>query len=484
MEPLAVRLRRAIETELHNIAFDEEVITYFEGALESQAEGQWQATDDLVEAWAPFLISHEAAADDEAAGEVCRAVLRRLQQHSQGPAAPAAAAGAEAANAAATPGEVPGLSAWLEGQKLQKYEAKAREWCVQNSVVSVSEILRQVDKFSADLQLKVLEARRVKKEAEALAAAGEGGLADPDDRRRTAAQKLLREAAAQGLDIFGPQNSDARYIVLPGDDLGCGANATVRRCILATAQNQELAVKVIPLARYTLISDPTKALARVKREIHNMKALDHPAIVKFYDMWETKETLYVVMELVEGGELFKAIIAKGHLSEPEARHIFIQLVDALKYCHAKKLIHRDLKPENILVDKKKSKDGRTMVKITDFGASKLVDDGDSTAVTVIGTRQYWAPEVSDPRTAAMGYDERVDLWSLGVVLYVMLEGCWPFEGERMDENVRTANFSFKATSATSAEARDLIRKLIQVKPPQRLSLDECRKHPWAAKDEG
>merc|ERR1711933_663777 len=110
---------------------------------------------------------------------------------------------------------------------------------------------------------------------------------------------------------------------------------------------------------------------------------------------------------------------------------------------------------------------------------KLVNDGAEGALTQVGTPQYWAPEVSDPQTCSAGYDKRVDLWSLGVVLFVMLECNWPFHGDQMEENVRTANFSFREQSGTTEAARDLIRKLIQVRPEDRLSLDQCRAHPWA-----
>lgn len=137
-------------------------------------------------------------------------------------------------------------------------------------------------------------------------------------------------------------------------------------------------------------------------------------------------------------------------------------------------------PENILVDKKASRPGLLEVKISDFGHSKLVDDGYSTALTRVGTPQYWAPEVSDARACAKGYTEKVDLWSLGVVLYVMLEGKYPFDGVdmRIEHQVQQAHFTFKSQSSTSDQARDLIRSLIQVRPQDRLPLDKCLTHPW------
>merc|ERR1719191_1439783 len=131
------------------------------------------------------------------------------------------------------------------------------------------------------------------------------------------------------------------------------------------------------------------------------------------------------MELVGGGELFDHIVGRGRLPEDEARYVFLQIVEGLKYIHSKNIIHRDLKPENILIDQKHSRQGLLEVKLSDFGHSKLINDGYSTALTRVGTPQYWAPEVSDPAKAALGYTQAVDLWSLGVVLYVMLIGSYP-----------------------------------------------------------
>merc|ERR1740121_1850351 len=116
-----------------------------------------------------------------------------------------------------------------------------------------------------------------------------------------------------------------------------------------------------------------------------------------------------------------------------------------------------------------------MVKISDFGSSKLVEDGNSPALTEAGTRQYWAPEVADPAARSRGYTELVDLWSLGVVLYVMVEGMFPFNS---DHNLRLGRFVFRDGSATTSEARSLMRALIQVRPDDRLPLSSCLEHPW------
>merc|ERR1719191_1888950 len=178
------------------------------------------------------------------------------------------------------------------------------------------------------------------------------------------------------------------------------------------------------------------------------------------------------MELVGGGELFDHIVGRGRLPEDEARYVFLQIVEGLKYIHSKNIIHRDLKPENILIDQKHSRQGLLEIKLSDFGHSKLVRDGYSTALTRVGTPQYWAPEVSEAdMLGPEGYDERVDLWSLGVVLYVMLVGTYPFDGVSapIEHQRRAANFQFEG----NAQAENLLRSLICVDPKKRLSLDKC-----------
>ena len=140
-----------------------------------------------------------------------------------------------------------------------------------------------------------------------------------------------------------------------------------------------------------------------------------------FNIKEANAKLPYIYIFVEGGELCQLLLQEGALPEHEARYIFLQMVLGLRYIHSKGVAHRDLKPENVLMDLQASRPGLREVKISDFGHSKLVQDGLTQGVTRIGTPQFWAPEVADPKTCALGYDERVDLWSLGVVLYVMLE---------------------------------------------------------------
>jgi len=231
------------------------------------------------------------------------------------------------------------------------------------------------------------------------------------------------------------------------------------------------AAKTICKLKFRMQRDFADMMDRLHRETAILFSLRHSHIVSLYDVVDTDDWLYLVMEYVEGGELFNEIVSSGALPEHEARYVFLQIVLGLRYIHSKGLVHRDLKPENVLIDRKSSRPGLLEVKISDFGHSKLVDDGYSTALSQVGTPQFWAPEVAN--SCAAGYDERVDLWSLGVLLYLMLEGSYPFSDGRSATELR-----FRSDSKLSQDARDLVRSLLQQRPHDRLPLDRCLRHPW------
>jgi len=283
------------------------------------------------------------------------------------------------------------------------------------------------------------------------------------------------------LGAFGPTEDPQRYVL--GEELGTGATATVYKCFQGDVA---YAVKTISLAKLRLQRDFQRRKDSLHREVSILFSLRHPRIVSLFDVVEDPDKLHLVMELVQGGELFDYIVARGSFAENTARYVFLQIAEGLKYIHSKDIVYRDLKPENILVDEKASRlaEGLLEVKLSDFGHSKLINDGYSTALTRVGTPQYWAPEVSDPAKAALGYTQSVDLWSLGVVLYVMLIGAYPFDGvgERIEDQIRKAQLSFRNQIGQNAndQAQDLIRSLIKVNPKERLNLDGCLSHPWVA----
>ncbi|KAL1644514.1 serine/threonine-protein kinase gin4 [Didymella pomorum] len=215
----------------------------------------------------------------------------------------------------------------------------------------------------------------------------------------------------------------------------------------------------------------------LEREICIMKLLDHPNIVRLYDIWENRDELYLIMEYVEGGELFSYIHEQGGLIEIHVVHIFRQIIAALIYCHRISIHHRDLKPENILLDRE------TMtVKLVDFGMAALQPTGKK-LTTPCGSPHYAAPEVI--KTTA--YDgAKADVWSCGVILYVLLTGTPPFNYSGDDRDLK---YLFKAIEkgeyvmpdSLSHEAADLIRRILIPDPRRRVGLEDIWNHPFLRK---
>ncbi|EUC39052.1 hypothetical protein COCCADRAFT_455 [Bipolaris zeicola 26-R-13] len=215
----------------------------------------------------------------------------------------------------------------------------------------------------------------------------------------------------------------------------------------------------------------------LEREICIMKLLDHPNIVRLFDIWENRDELYLIMEFVEGGELFAYIQEQGGLIEIHAVHVFRQIIAALTYCHRINIHHRDLKPENILLDR----DTMT-VKLVDFGMAALQPVGKK-LTTPCGSPHYAAPEVI--RTTS--YDgAKADVWSCGVILFVLLTGAPPFNYSGDDRDMKhlfrdIAQAKYVMPDNISKEAQDLIRKILVPDPKRRISLEEIWNHPFLRK---
>ncbi|THY89412.1 Pkinase-domain-containing protein [Aureobasidium pullulans] len=208
------------------------------------------------------------------------------------------------------------------------------------------------------------------------------------------------------------------------------------------------------------------------REIAIMKLLDHRNIVRLYDVWENHNELYLIMEYVEGGELFHYIEECRGLGEQESVYIFRQIVAALLYCHRMHIHHRDLKPENILLDRE-----NIQVKLVDFGMAALQPEGKK-LTTACGSPHYAAPEVIKSRP----YDgARADVWSCGVILYVMLTGMTPFNHDQ-DRNLSVmyraiAEADYYMPPELSRDAQDLLRKIFVPDPRRRITMEQIWEHP-------
>ncbi|KPJ17414.1 Serine/threonine-protein kinase SIK3, partial [Papilio machaon] len=228
----------------------------------------------------------------------------------------------------------------------------------------------------------------------------------------------------------------------------------------------QVAIKIIDKAR--LDEDNLK---KTFREIAIMKRMRHPHIVKLYQVMESAHTIYLVTEYASNGEIFDHLVSKGRMPESEAARIFAQMVAAVGYCHSRGVVHRDLKAENLLLDRDMN------IKLADFGFSNEYSAG-ATLATWCGSPPYAAPELFEGRH----YNgPKVDIWSLGVVLYVMVCGALPFDGSTLSD-LRNVVLSgkFRIPYFMSQECEHLIRHMLVVDPEKRLSLRGVARHRWLA----
>lgn len=255
-----------------------------------------------------------------------------------------------------------------------------------------------------------------------------------------------------------------------GATLGRGNYGLVKLAVNRDT-GEQYAVKIV---KKDVLDDDSTAHVDIKREIAIMKALDHTNIVSLNDVLYSPKRVFMVMELVRGGELFESLVNNGRQDEDTARKYFHQLIDAVHYCHHRGVYHRDLKPENLLLGESGE------LKITDFGFSAMKDYGAHLLHTNCGSPHYCAPEVWNGQQD--GYDGRKnDAWSCGIILYVMLTGKQPFYDE--DDEVlldKVSSGVVEYPPHLSPGARDLIQRLIEIDPHKRYSLSRVKKHPWFA----
>lgn len=253
-----------------------------------------------------------------------------------------------------------------------------------------------------------------------------------------------------------------------GATLGRGNYGLVKLAVNCDT-GEQFAVKIV---KKEVLHDDSQGNVDIKREIAIMKALDHHNIVALNDVLYSPKRVFLVMELVRGGELFESIVKNGRQSEDVARKYFHQLIDAVHYCHHRGVYHRDLKPENLLL----GENGE--LKITDFGFSAMKDYGSHLLKTNCGSPHYCAPEVWNG--VQDSYDGRKnDAWSCGIILYVMLTGKQPFFDEDDDVLLDKVNACIvDYPDYVSDGAKDLMQRLMQKDPKKRYSLSKVKRHPW------
>eukprot|EP00808_Paulinella_micropora_P004952 g2499.t1 len=286
---------------------------------------------------------------------------------------------------------------------------------------------------------------------------------------RTAAE---RDEWAQKLQMGSNTEPITDYYNM-GKQIGEGRFSVVREAI-HIASGKKYALKVID--KKSIASDPREKEA-LRAEIAIMKLVRHPNVIRMVEVFESRDHIYIVMPLVVSGDLFDRLVAKRRFPEQTVRLLMYRLLDALKYLHDRGIVHRDLKPENILCA---DATDDSNVLIADFGLSKFASVGEVMNMAC-GTLAYVAPEV----LKLEGYDKSVDMWSLGVVTYLLIRGSLPFDGKTKKDVIHgTLNakpsFEHHSWENTSEACRDFVEKLLAKDPKVRLTVEQAREHPWFA----
>ncbi|XP_055025776.1 MAP/microtubule affinity-regulating kinase 3a isoform X1 [Misgurnus anguillicaudatus] len=265
--------------------------------------------------------------------------------------------------------------------------------------------------------------------------------------------------SGSGLDDVHPLVGNYRLLKTIGK--GNFAKVKLARHILT---GSEVAIKMIDKTQL----NPT-SLQKLSREVTIMKNLNHPNIVKLFEVIETEKTLFLVMEYASGGEVFDYLVAHGRMKEKEARAKFRQIVSAVQYCHQKHIVHRDLKAENLLLDADMN------IKIADFGFSNEFMVGNKLD-TFCGSPPYAAPELFQGKK----YDgPEVDVWSLGVILYTLVSGSLPFDGQNLKElRERVLRGKYRIPFYMSTDCENLLKRFLVLNPAKRGTLEQIMKERW------
>jgi len=290
--------------------------------------------------------------------------------------------------------------------------------------------------------------------------------------KKNKTNKLSVKDIPEGRLAHDPTHDINLYYEITNQVLGIGAFSTVKAGI-SKEHGGRVAIKIIDKNHVKNKPD------MLKNEVEILLTIKHPNVINLYDLFDTSEHLYMVMELVTGGELFERIVEREQYSEEDAKEVMRQLLDAIGYIHSKNVVHRDLKPENLLLEDEADD---TRIKLTDFGLSRIYDSPFMS--TACGTPGYIAPEI----LKASGYGPSVDMWSCGVIMYILLCGYPPFYNENdalLFESILSANYRFHTPywDLVSQEAKDLIKGLLVLDPDQRLTAVTAKEAMWFKKTE-
>lgn len=273
-----------------------------------------------------------------------------------------------------------------------------------------------------------------------------------------------------------------KYIV--SKEIGRGAYGEVKLCFIRGTCDR-YAMKIIAKKHFTFLGAQAQNFNRqIESECAILRRLNHPCVIHVHDVYDTSDAVYIILELAEGGELFDRVVASGQLDEKTTKFLFRQMCLGVKYLHEQSITHRDLKPENVLLTSPDSNE--TLVKITDFGLSRFINET-SLMKTFCGTPNYLAPEVLSTRGES-SYTNKVDVWSLGVILYICLVGYPPFSesgsGTTLNDQIIQGLYTFpdEFWAGVSEPVKDLIRKMMCTDQVKRLTIAQVLDHPWLADD--
>jgi len=254
-----------------------------------------------------------------------------------------------------------------------------------------------------------------------------------------------------------------------GPKIGEGMFGKVKEAV--DEDGKRVAVKII--SKSALVGKTTKEVENLQKEVLFMRTLNgHPNVLQLIDIHEDEKNLYLILELAAGGDLFDKIVGDGGFSEETACGFFNQVINGLEYCHSKNIVHRDLKPENLLLGREDT------LKISDFGLSNSLIDDETLLKTHCGSEKYAAPEIMGSSAEYLG--PPTDIWSAGVILYIMTAGAFPFTEAtiRCDLYVSLMQGKFQFQHKMSPELIDLLMKMWEINPRERITIPEIRKHPW------
>ena len=258
------------------------------------------------------------------------------------------------------------------------------------------------------------------------------------------------------------------------ESIGVGSTSTCHKC-LRISDKKEFACKVID--KKQVEANFSGLIDQFYTEIKVLKMLDHPNIICLEEAFDTNDRIMIVMESMKGGELFDYVVEKGTLREEEASVLVRKITSAVAHMHKKDIIHRDLKPENLLLT---SKAPDAEVKLIDFGLAKIMNE--SVARSFLGTRGYLAPEMLQ-RSA---YDKAIDVWALGIIVFILLCGCLPFDDDSTKINTESdARKKFvlrfpRWAMNLSPSAKDLLHNLLDINPKTRFTAEQALNHPWVS----